>query len=166
MLRGSDSHAMLAMAGLKGTGHSQTGLNVMVGLVLRLVMGVMSVKNMYVISGLGLLTCGGMLSARVQDVHGYLRLRHDQWGLSTESGHWHTQCAAWEGHPLQWTWLHDKGGGWDQNLCGRVWHEHHPIPATPSIQSLHYQKASPGSTQDLGYIRASRLLVWYVAQTL
>jgi len=83
------------MAGSKGTGHSQTGSNAMVGSALRLVMGVMSVQNVYVIGGLGLSTCGGMPSARVQDVHGYLRLRHDQWGLSTESGHWsHTLCCT------------------------------------------------------------------------
>jgi len=108
MLRGSDSHAMSAMAGSNGTGHSQTGLNVMVGSALsRLVMGVMSVKNVYVIGGLGLSTSGGMPSARVQDVHGYLRLRHDQWGLSTESGHWPTQCAPQEGRPLQRTKVGD-----------------------------------------------------------
>ena len=130
MSRGSDSHAMSAMAGSNGTGHFQTGSDAMVGSVLRLVMGVMSVKNVYVIGGLGLSTSGGMPSARVQDVHGYLRLRHDQWGLSTESGHWPTQCTAREGRPLQRTRLRDKGGGWDQNLCGRVWHELRPIPVT------------------------------------
>ena len=104
MSRGSDSHTMSAMAGSKEMGHSQ---NAMVGSALRLVMRVMSVKNVYVIGGLGLSTCGGMPSARVQDVHGYLRLRHDQWGLSTESGHWPTQCAPREGRPLQRTKVGD-----------------------------------------------------------
>ena len=66
MSRGSDSHAMSAMAGSKETGHSQTGSNAMVGSALRLVMGVMSVKKVYVIGGLGLSTSGGMPSARVQ----------------------------------------------------------------------------------------------------
>jgi len=80
MSRESDSHVMSAMASLKGMGNSQTGSNAMVGSALRLVMGVMLVKNVYVIGGLGLSTCGGMPSARVQDVHGYLRLCHDQWG--------------------------------------------------------------------------------------
>lgn len=66
MSSGSDSHAMSAMAGSEGTGLSQSGSNAMVGSALRLVMGVMSVKNVYVIGGLGLSTSGGIPSARYQ----------------------------------------------------------------------------------------------------
>ena len=93
-----------------------------------------------------------------KNVHGYLQLRHDQWRLSQTTGP----------HDV----LHGKGAffsrhscvikvGWDRNLCGRA----SPDPRD-TCQSLRYPKASPGSTQDLGHIRASRLVVWYVAQSL
>ena len=117
-------------------------------------------KNMYVIGGLGLSTSGGMPSARVQDVHGYLRLRHDQWGLSTESGHWPTQCAPREGRLFS-----GQRWGMGPELVWKGMARASPDPRD-AFQSLRYPKASPGSTQDLRYIRTSRQLVWYVAQSL
>ena len=93
-----------------------------------------------------------------KNVHGYLQLRHDQWRLSQgigPHGVLHGRGVLFNGHSCA------INVGWDRNLCGRALPDPHDI-----CQNLRYPKASPGSTQDLGHIRASSLVVWYVAQSL